>query len=80
MNRFSGVPSHLYACGQTSKKKKSSADEVYQYRTSGNVSFWLDFVWVFSLFGAVSEQPLFVLLQREARGVEGAGGFVLLRC
>lgn len=83
LNRFSGVPSHLYACGQASKKKKrkkSSADEVYQSCTSGNVSFWLDFVWVFSLFGAVSEQPLFVLLQREARGVEGAGGFVLLRC
>lgn len=62
------------------KRKKSSADEVYQSCTSGNVSFWLDFVWVFSLFGAVSEQPLFVLLQRKARGVEGAGGFVLLRC
>lgn len=51
-NRFSGVPNHLYTCGQTSKKN-SSADEVYQYSTSGNVSFWLEFVWVFSLFGAV---------------------------
>lgn len=51
-------------------KKNTNRDEVYQCSTSGNVSFWLEFVWVFSPFCAVSEQSPFVLLQRVARLVQ----------
>lgn len=62
------------------KKKKTRRDEVYQYSTSGNVSFWLEFVCVFSPFCAVSEQYPFVLLQCAALGAGGSSRFVLLHC
>lgn len=60
------------------KKKPTGKDEVYQYSTSGNVSLWLEFVWVFSPFCSVSERSLFVLLQRSALGAGGSSRFVLL--
>lgn len=51
-------------------KNPTARDEVYQCRTSGSASFWLEFVWVFSPFCAVSEPSLFMLLQRAARLVQ----------
>lgn len=77
-NRFSGVPNHLYTCGQTSKKI------VVQTRSISTVHLEM-FLSGLSLSGfspclVLSEQSLFVLLQHEARSAEGLSGFVLLRC